>query len=1609
MEMQGRSTLTVSTLKPPPGHEMRDLVDELLCAPWDVRDTSSSSSDSLSPRAPLADMSSELQDFNIQERDDLFQTELKLAEIDENFKKAVKLEIQEYKGVVENYEEVMISYSPETEENIWEVRSENSEKTFMDTELEDKEYMRSVKSNDCNMAAVIYGTEREENKGKLEKNSEKTMMILKAEGECQGVSEVCDLNQSVVGFGVGTENCKEIMHEDNNELPVTFSEIQKNKHERRNESEDFGNVKFLSEIPTEGSMCWVTDEAGEDNVGNIEYPESVSKTGGPHRRTIAAEDGGAIPQCVGTLGFFHMQPETEQVVWQSRWASDRDPSISVTGINHEVDISAVKSCASVEQAIIPTNNNVLHKCTDVEGKNGNINPVSQNNANIKQFCVPSDISKAEINTNAKDKNEETIAVSNRISSNTETLNVAAPEKNTSNGYQIISSGKELISDMNRDSTIAVGLNVGSAQETGNVGEMRAETRIVSDNAMSPIKESPNTEAVCATAALEGLRDETFSDVECRNAPLTDAADVRGNLSETETVHFGDKTTRAGNESVTRTCSVEKYVQTDSVSASYSEVISDKSSELRILPAVSVDKFVQTDYLSVSPREKVVSIHKTESSVSLHDLKIIGALIVDEDRDQTSVHSVLPFFRTNDLVKVSERPQLVSTSEYYDEGEEIRGISSSFVSGDSKLNSTISVSESNQVLEKLVNARKLTVTQPETVSVSSENADGTEDFNGGRLDHNETINAECEAASVSEEGRLLTEGLSCTLQLLSYRDGLFPPLCPSCLLPQSAVSIRQGGTRVHNSAQNKSDLISDHVTVLGHTEDTSLNGRDNVLEPEYAVDRLCSVKDDGNGNFSAYQYRDKVQRPLNDPTEDCLRIVKHDTESGSRRVTAVHGSVVPADITSLLYQPQYGDYSVKNGSYVTREKDVSPRKPLDQTSSGDNVKISRICRHGDEMGGQYSTQESEDSEAHQCHTDSIDGGAEETEPDGINAGLKVMSDCAVTNFTDITNIDFKNVSLSVTSDCADKDTDLGLINTDTSNVGMGLSTDDATVTAVDTDHINVALRMTNKDENRDTMTGDLKYCWLDYTNQNGTHIERANTEQRNVVLSETCEIENTNKTSVVDYSNVGLSSIADGAATCIVPTTTEQLIGATRSDNRSNTSFPFIDKEDNAANEATAVAMTTRDNIRLDIDRCVASFQRDHVLDRLHASGDGGIPCETTPDENDLSKSDEGHDGAVVTHSSDKETQTAVDVSTITTSVVAMRNTVDKETQTKAVGREGSDDTKQATPTKQIECAEAKGGVGKAPTETATESKQRNEEEGIKVATAESHPCTAPSSTASPLSKGDERRTSSGDIGSEAAHDGTICAAADSSEQDAPESGRAEASRIPVPRDQAPVHRASDAAVPRDKVSAVGNRCGDAMRQKNKTNDNEAAPADKSVIIANGGTSTEAASGAANDCNGHVNNHHHHSTARSILKSVLKRTGNGGHHKKTAGSKAALVPSPPPPPQQQPPPPQNQPAPKKKHRVQFDESKNKFFDADYVILIREEDEEEEEEDEEGEEEEMEDEEEVCTCGATAEMGRLLPPIVGTVKTPPPAGCGRPIQPPGGAVQVLLRTPGTCQHV
>lgn len=79
------------------------------------------------------------------------------------------------------------------------------------------------------------------------------------------------------------------------------------------------------------------------------------------------------------------------------------------------------------------------------------------------------------------------------------------------------------------------------------------------------------------------------------------------------------------------------------------------------------------------------------------------------------------------------------------------------------------------------------------------------------------------------------------------------------------------------------------------------------------------------------------------------------------------------------------------------------------------------------------------------------------------------------------------------------------------------------------------------------------------------------------------------------------------------------------------------------------------------------------------------------------------------------------------------------------------------------------------------------------------------------------------------------------------------------------------------------------------------------------------------------------TTRSILKSVLKRTGS----KKASGKPNAS---------------------KKRHRVQFNESLNRFFDADYVILIREADEDEEEDEEEDDDDCGPGDQQMCTCNA-----------------------------------------------
>ena len=1110
--------------------------------------------------------------------------------------------------------------------------------------------------------------------------------------------------------------------------------------------------------------------------------------------------------------------------------------------------------------------------------------------------------------------------------------------------------------------------------------------VVANRAASPIKESSNPEAVSVTAPCKGTGDEAYSEASGR-----DALDITGNFSETEVVCFGDEMVSVGSDTSIRTCSAEKCVQTDRC-AYYNELISADNGSLRTTQPVSVDKFVQTDCLSVLQYEQPIIIYHNESSDSARNVNTTEAHSVDEDNDRTNVFSALSFTKISDMVRGPEQTQSVSDNEYSDR-EEITGITNTSVSGESE-SSKLNVSNLFPGVGWLCSSDEWTVSQPDAVSATAEEVDVIEQFKCGRLDRTESISmrsrlisAEGEryrTASVDEEGRLVREGLTCTLQVLTYRDQLFPPLCPSCLLPQSAASIHPGAARVH-----KRQSFSDHVTVLEQSERTVLGDQDNDLEQEYSLERLPSVED---------------YSPVTLSTHSTLKGEGHANVSTAGHLIGARNSEITGNITSLLYQSHYGDCNVAKNSDVTREKtpDVSSRKLLDPTSGGDNVRLSLECRHGDNMGHLYSTAESEDGKTCQGHSDT-GGEAEATKADGRSVALKVTSDNAI-RIENTMDVDLNSVNVNFTSGCAAINT--YLINTDVKSDGKILTSDGATphTKAMEADNVNVMLNV-RKDR---TSTDD---CQLSSMNNDETDrpSERACAEQMDS-LNATCDAEIAKKISGVDDRNVGLRLTGDCAITCIIPTTIEQLIGATDSNNKSNTSFPFTeDKEDDAVNEASAVATTTRDNIRLDIDRCEASFQRHHVPDKLNALGGRVINHRTTFGGNDLSKGEDmGHQGPVEMHSSNKETQTAVNMSTITTTE-ASRKTVDKETQTKAVAYEGGDDKEEAKPTKQTERTEAQGELEKSTTEGATETKQRLEEK-MKVAAGESHPYTAPSTTASAVSTADKRRTSSGDTGGEAAHDGTNCAATGSSEQEAPERGRAAENISPVPRDHAPVHRASDAAVPRDTLSAVGNRCGDAMRQKNKTNDNDATSTDvKAVIIANGGTATEAASGAANDCNGHVNNHHHHhhSTARSILKSVLKRTGSGGHNKKNPGGKATAVPAPPPPPQQQPPPTQNQPGPKKKHRVQFDESKNKFFDADYVILIREEEgEEEDEEDEESEEEEeLEDEEEICTCGASAEMGRLRPPIVGAVRAPPPAGCRRPMQPPGGAVQVLPRTPGT----
>ena len=1556
MELQGKTPLATTLAKLPPYHEMRDLMEDLLAATWEPENTSSSSSDSLSPRAPIVDLSSELYDFSVEETDTSLLEASKCGEAD-SVQQAMELNGAECHGIFtkETPQKARVSFCYETDKDTGREGKENFEKTLVITDLEAKECDWHIEDDNSETGADEYGFEPEECSERSQKDSEKAVVIIKADdSECEGLSEECDVGQAVMFLGSDTEVCKTAVQKDNKERRVTFSETQKKGYERMTEGK---NEEFLSRTETEGTLSEVTVQTAEDNAVDIEYPTSVSSMRGPHRRTMAAEDGGATLLCVGTHRFFHMQPETEQVVWGSRQPPDRDPNIIASGMYRAVDISGSEGCVSASDDI-----NVGYNGTNFDGSKENTSAVNTGtSSNVQELYITPSVSLSALQTNADSE------------------------------YQIVSGGN---GSGDGDSVITIGL---SAQSAVGVGEVKVEIQIVVGNrAVSPIKESPKVEAINVGSPCTGIGDEAYSGASGR-----DKLDITKNSFDTEVVCFGDEMVGVGGDAFIRTCSAEKCVQTDRC-AYYDRLISADNGALRTVQPVSVEKFVQTDFLSILQHEQsiITRAYHTESSDSVRNVNTTEAHTTGEDTDKATVSSALSFTEISDTVRVPEQDQSISDNEYSEGGQEMAGIINSSVSDESE-SSKLSVSNLSPGEGWLGSADEWAVTQPDAVSASAEGADVTEQFNGGRLDHTESmivrsrlISAEGEehkTISVDEEGRLLREGLACTLQVLTYRDQLFPPLCLSCLLPQSAASIRQGGARVHNSAQVGRQSFSDHVTVLEHSKHSLLGDQDSDLGQEGTLVRLPSVEDHTPGALSTYQCTFDVEEGANVSTAGHLN--------------GVRNSEIIGNITSLLYQPHYGDYHVSNNTDATREKtpDLSPRKPLDPTSGGDNVSVSLECLHGDKMGNLYSTAESEDAETCQGHADIGGREAEAADADGRCVALNVTSDNAVRT-GDTRDVDVKSVNVYFTSDCAAKHTNL--INMVVKSDGNSLNSDGATThtNAMDADNLNVMLRVKRDRTNTDD-------CQLSSTNDDETDrlSERAYSEHKNA-LNVAYDAESAKKTSGVDNRNAELRLTGDCAVTRVIPTTIEQLIGATHRTSSSNTSFAFTeDKEDDAVNEASAVAMTTRDNIRLDIDRCEASFQRHHVPDKLDALGGRVINHTTAPGGNDLSKrEDMGHQGAVEVHSSNKETQTALNMSTITITE-ATRKTEDKETQTKAVAYESGDDKEEAKPTGEAQRTEEQGGLEKSTTEGATETRQRTEEK-IKVAAIESHPYTAPSTPASPLSTGDKRRTSSGDTGSEAARDGTNCAATGSSEQEAPERGRAIENSSSVPRDQAPVHRASDAAVPRDTLSAVGNRCGDAMRQKNKANDNDATPADvKAVIIANGGTTAEAASGAANDCNGHVNNHHHHhSTARSILKSVLKRTGSGGHHKKNPGGKATAVPAPPPPPQQQPPPTQNQPVPKKKHRVQFDESKNKFFDADYVILIREEEgEEEEEEDEEGEEEEeLEDEEEVCTCGASAEMGRLRPPIVGAVRAPPPAGCRRPTQPPGGAVQVLPRTPGTC---
>ena len=96
MELQGKAPSAANLAKLPPYHEMQDIVEELLAAPWEPEDKSSSSSDSLSPRAPLVDMSSELYDFNVEETDASLVEASKCGEVGNSVKQAVELMEEEH-------------------------------------------------------------------------------------------------------------------------------------------------------------------------------------------------------------------------------------------------------------------------------------------------------------------------------------------------------------------------------------------------------------------------------------------------------------------------------------------------------------------------------------------------------------------------------------------------------------------------------------------------------------------------------------------------------------------------------------------------------------------------------------------------------------------------------------------------------------------------------------------------------------------------------------------------------------------------------------------------------------------------------------------------------------------------------------------------------------------------------------------------------------------------------------------------------------------------------------------------------------------------------------------------------------------------------------------------------------------------------------------------------------------------------------------------------------------------------------------------------------------------------------------------------------------------